>query len=189
MFVVDFDEVQRCALGCRRTDRKRAGPGCGVRHPAVHQRLEIQRVMQIGERHRRHEGLGIGMDWGLEQGLAGRHLAQPALAHDSDVVGDVIDDGQVVGDEQVRQLQFLLQVPHQIENLRLDGNVEGGNRLVEDDQVRLQGQGAGDADTLRLAAGEAVRIAVEEPGIQAHRPHQLHDDFAPAGGVAYLVDH
>ena len=48
--------------------------------------------------------------------------------------------------------QLLLQVLQQVDDLRLDRDVERGDRLVADDEVGLGGQRAGDADALALAA-------------------------------------
>ena len=62
--------------------------------------------------------------------------------------------GEVVGDEQVAQTTLRLQVHQQVQDLTLDRHIECGDRLVADDQLRLQGQGASDADALQLAAGE-----------------------------------
>src|SRR3546814_16553905 len=56
--------------------------------------------------------------------------------------------------------QLALQLVQQGDDLRLDGDVEGGHRLVADDELRVEDQRAGDADALALAAGELVRIAV-----------------------------
>ena len=57
----------------------------------------------------------------------------------------------------------------QIEHLRLDRNIQRGNRFVADDQLRIQRQRAGDADALPLPAGELVRIAVGEIRVQPDR--------------------
>ena len=48
----------------------------------------------------------------------------------------------------------------------LDADVERRDRLVEHDQLRLEREGPGDADTLALAAGELVR---EAPGVVGRR--------------------
>ena len=40
--------------------------------------------------------------------------------HDSDGVGQVLDHRQVVGNEQVSQVQPLLQILHEVEYLGLD---------------------------------------------------------------------
>ena len=42
------------------------------------------------------------------------------------------------------------------------------DRLVADDELGPQGQGAGDADALALAAGELVRVAAGVVVFQAH---------------------
>jgi len=46
-------------------------------------------------------------------------------------------DGQVVRDEQVREVEPALEVLQQVDDLALDGHVERGDRLVADDQARL----------------------------------------------------
>ena len=73
-------------------------------------------------------------------------------------------DVQVVRDEDVGQPELVLEVLEQVEDLRLDGHVERGHRLVADDQLRIHGQRPGDADPLALPAGELVREPVECSG-------------------------
>lgn len=43
-------------------------------------------------------------------------------------------DGKVVGDKHQRQPQILLQLLKKVKYLGLDGDVEGGYRLVADDE-------------------------------------------------------
>ena len=76
-----------------------------------------------------------------------------------DQIGDVADDRQVVGDEQVGEIELLLERLEQVDDLRLDRDVERRHRLVGDDEVRVDRERAGDADALALTAGELVRIA------------------------------
>ena len=64
-----------------------------------------------------------------------------------------------MSDEENRHAKTLLQLHHEIEDLRLDRHVERGDRLVEHDHVGVEGEGPGDADALALAAGELVRVA------------------------------
>jgi hypothetical protein len=56
-----------------------------------------------------------------------------------------------------------LQIVQKVDHLRLDRDVECGDRLVADDQARVERERAGDADALALAAGEFVREAIERP--------------------------
>src|SRR5260370_31140759 len=65
-----------------------------------------------------------------------------------------------MADEEVGKAVFLLQVTQHFDDLLLHGAVEGGGRLVENDKLRLQDDGARDGDALALAAGEFVRVAV-----------------------------
>ena len=90
---------------------------------------------------------------------AGRLLDDPAQVHHRHLIGEVLDHRQVVRDEQVRDVQLVLQVVEQIEDLRLNRNVQRADRLVADDEIGRKGDGAGDADALPLAAGEFVRIS------------------------------
>ena len=49
----------------------------------------------------------------------------------------------------------------QVEDLGLDGDVEGGGGLVGEEQLRAAGQGDGDRHPLAHAAGELVRVLAE----------------------------
>ena len=75
-----------------------------------------------------------------------------AEVHDGDAVADVADHAEVVGDEEVGEVVFVLQVLQEVDDLGLDGDVEGGDWLVGDDEGGVEGEGARDADALTLAA-------------------------------------
>ena len=65
-----------------------------------------------------------------------------------------------MGDQHHRHAEAVLHVLQQVEDLRLDGDVERGGRLVGDDELRLAGQRHRDHDALAHAAGELVRVIV-----------------------------
>ena len=44
------------------------------------------------------------------------------------------DHGQVMGYEQIGELHLLLQVHEQVDDLGLDGNVQGADGLITDDE-------------------------------------------------------
>ena len=52
-----------------------------------------------------------------------------------------------------------LEIVEQVQDLRLDRDVERADRFVADDEVGVERERAGDADALALAAGEFVRVA------------------------------
>ena len=169
---------------------------------------------RLRDRHRRQQRLGVGVQRHLEQARLVGHLDDAAEIHDRDPVADVLDHRQIVRDEQVGQLELVLQIHQQVDDLRLDRDVERRDRLVADDQLRVQRQRAGDADALALAAGEFVRIgtasarAAARPARTGRRParaapaasptpwmiKRLADDLAGRHarverGVGVLVDH
>ena len=107
--------------------------------------------------------------------LGGPDLDDLAEVHDRDPVGDVADDAEVVGDEDVGEPELVLKVVEQVDDLRLDRDVERRDRLVGDDQLRPQRQRPGDPDPLPLAAGELVREAVVVLGAEPDALEQLLD--------------
>ena len=113
----------------------------------------------IGDRRRREQRPRIGVQRPPENLLDRRDLHRPAEIHHHHVVGDEAHDREIVADEDVGEAELLLQVGEQVQDLRLDRDVERRDRLVEHDDFRLQHQRAGDGDALPLAAGEHVRIA------------------------------
>ena len=109
--------------------------------------------------------LGLGGEKLARVGMLGRRedvggaafLDHLALVHDVDAVGHLAHDAEVVRDPQHGHVHLFLQAPQQLEDLRLDGDVEGGGRLVGDQQVGLVGERHGDHDALALAAGQLMR--------------------------------
>ena len=43
-----------------------------------------------------------------------------------------------MGDEQIGQAELLLERTQKVDDLRLNGNVQRGNRLVAEDEIRIQ---------------------------------------------------
>ena len=134
---------------------------------AARDRLRVRRE----ERHR------VRVERPAEELLRGRQLDDLAEVHHRDSVGDVADDGEVVGDEEVRQVEVLLQLDEEVQHLRLDRDVERRHRLVGDDELRPEHEGAREADALPLAAAELMRVAAGRLGAEAdalehveHRP-------------------
>src|SRR5947208_12689898 len=113
------------------------------------------------------------VDTGLFHHLAG--------IHDDDALRGLGDDAHRMGDQHDRHAEAFLHVLQQIENLRLDGDVERGGRLVGDDELWLAGQRHGDHDALAHAARELVRI-IMHAAFRIGDLHQLqHLDGAGQG--------
>ena len=115
--------------------------------------------------------------------LVGRcDLDDPAEVHHRDAIRDVADDREIVGDEHVGEVELALQLDQQVQHLRLDRDVERGDRLVRDDELRLQHEGPREPDALPLAATELVRVSAGRLGRHADALEHLVD-----GRVAVLA--
>ena len=77
-----------------------------------------------------------------------------------------------------------LQVRQQVQDLRLDGDVERRRRLVGDQQLRLAGERHRDHHALAHAAGELVRIVVEALRCGSGMPTRSSSSIARAARLA-----
>ncbi|MNI45954.1 hypothetical protein D3C73_1003960 [compost metagenome] len=90
-----------------------------------------------------------------------------AQKHHGDAVAHAFDNRHVVADEEIGEAALFLQVEQKVGDLRLDGHIECGDRFVGDDEFRIERQCAGNRDTLALATGELVRMAICHGGGKA----------------------
>ena len=97
-----------------------------------------------------------------------RRLHNPAQIHHHHPAADVLDDREVVSNKQVSDSQLLLQILQQIDDLGLHRHIQRAYRLITDEQPRLNGQRARDADPLPLSAAELVRIRLRVGRLQAN---------------------
>ena len=104
------------------------------------------------------KALGVLVLGVVEDLVGGAALAVRASVHDHDLVAHLGDDAQVVGDHDDGHAELLLELLHELEDLGLDGDVEGRGGLVGDQDVGLAGERHGDHDALAHAAGVLVRI-------------------------------
>ena len=93
-------------------------------------------------------------------------------------------DAQIVADKQIADAVARLQIAQQLDHLCLHRHVEGRGRLVEQEEARLQDEGAGERDALALAAGEFMRVAIGAVRIDTDFGEQPFDLSAPFLGVA-----
>ena len=97
----------------------------------------------------------------VEHGLGLALFGHARGVHHDDAVGVARHHAEIVRDDDERDVELARQVLHQLQDLRLDGDVERGGRFVGDHQLRIAGQPDRDHDALAHAAGELVRILVE----------------------------
>ena len=65
-----------------------------------------------------------------------------------------------MGDQQDTGTVLLLELFHQVQDLGLDGHVQGGGGLVGDQELRVVAESHGDHDTLAHTAGQLVRVVL-----------------------------
>ncbi len=115
--------------------------------------------------------------------LSGAQLDEFPGAHDGDPCGDLRHHRKAVRDQQVGQAKLLLQFLQQYQHLCTNGNIQRGNRLIGNDQLRPQNQRARDADALALAAGKFVRIARRRLFVLGRRARSM----SKAAGAARML--
>src|SRR3954454_8158407 len=104
------------------------------------------------------ESPGIGMGWTIENVVDWAALDELSAIQEVHTVGDLAGHREIVRDEHVGKSELLPQSGEQVEDLRLDGDVERGDRLVADDHLRLDRECARDRDALALAAGQGCGL-------------------------------
>src|SRR5215211_293436 len=136
--------------------------------------LALALLLRVGHGDGREQRGGVGV---------ARHAVE------SRPVGDLFDHGEVVGYEDVGEVEFLLQVLQKVDDLRLDRDVQSRDWLVADDQARVESDGPCHPDPLPLSARKLVGVAIVVLGVQAdHLEKLLHPPLALAGATAHVVD-
>ena len=133
----------------------------------------------VGNRNGRHQGARVRVMRVLEDRRAIGHLSDAPEVHDRDAIADVLDDTHVVGDEHVGQAKLALERLEQVQDLRLDRDIECRDRFVAHQQLGFENERPGDADALPLAAREFVWVA---PCMVGGKPYEVHHplDFLEA---------
>ena len=156
------------ALMCPTVRFKQAPPD---REPDAHGIALDQHVRAL--RHRLGPALRLGLKQLDRVGVLRRlkdPLGRPGLddlarLHHGDALRHAAHDAEVVRDEEHREPLVPLQLGQKLEDLRLDGDIECGGRLVGHQELGPVGQRHGDHHALALAARELVR-----PGRRAAPP-------------------
>ena len=129
----------------------------------------------------------------VEHFLGSTHFHHLTAVKHSHTVSHIGDNTQVVGDEHNGVTKFLLQILDQLQDLRLNSNVQRSSRLVTNQDLRLTGQGDSDNNTLTHTAGVLEGIIVKTVfrignTHLTHHNHSATTGFA-LGAVLVLQDH
>ncbi len=99
-----------------------------------------------------------------EEIVDGGFFDKAAGIHHIYTATNIGDDAEVVGDENDGGAFGLLQFFQQLQDLRLNGDIQGGGGFVSDEERGFASEGHGDHDALAHAAGELMRVVVESAG-------------------------
>ena len=125
--LVAFGDAERTARGKAAAFRlvKRVG-----RRPLDGDQPPLPRQMTVDAWHRVDQRPGIGVAR-IGEDLLGRALLDHLAAiHDDDARTDAGDDAEIMADENDCGVKIAIELDDQLENLRLNGDVERGGRLV-----------------------------------------------------------
>jgi hypothetical protein len=90
--------------------------------------------------------------------------------------------------EKAREPHVSLQIHEQVDDRRLDRDVECGDRLVCDQQLGLDDEGAGETDPLSLSSRELVWIAEAELRAEADLVEHVVDARVHLGAGGEVVE-
>ena len=94
---------------------------------------------------------------GARRARTSRLLHDLPAVHDDHAVRDLGHDAQVMGDEKDGHVELVAELVDEVEDLRLDGDVERRGGLVGDQELGVARERHGDHDALPHAAGHLVR--------------------------------
>ena len=97
----------------------------------------------------------------VEDFLSSTELNGAAGVHNHDLIGHIGDNTQVMGNHDDGVAVLLLHLLHELDNLSLDGNVQGSRGLVGNQNIGIAGKGHGNHDSLTHTARELVRILID----------------------------
>ena len=80
------------------------------------------------------EPLRIWMLWIIENFCDATLLNDFAFIHHDDIIRNVFDHTQIMGDEHHAHIMLLLQIMHEIQNCCLNGHIQCGCWLISNEQ-------------------------------------------------------
>lgn len=82
-----------------------------------------------------------------------------AKIHHRHSIRDILDDGQVVRDEQIREIEPLLKLAKQIQHLRLNRHIQSRYGFIAHDKPWVETERTCYPDALPLTSGELMGVA------------------------------
>ena len=115
------------------------------------------------------QALGVGMGGLGGDEFRGAFFNEFTVFENRDLVADVFNDGEVVGDKEVSKVELFLKIHEEVDDLGLDRDIEGTDRFIADDKLRFDGEGAGNTDALALSSAKFVGEAAGVSRVEADK--------------------
>ena len=119
----------------------------------------------------------------VENGLAGTGFDNFPLIHHQDAIAEQPHDVQIVRNKQITHTEALPQAGQEMQDHRLHRHIEGRRGFVQNEQCRVQGNGARNPDAGFLAARELMWKALKEIDWE---PYQLGQFLYPVVDLGRL---
>src|SRR5699024_9369689 len=113
------------------SSRRRKWIGQGARYFREAALTRYKAASQLG--HRTNQTLSIGMEGLLEDFTRCAALDDLARIHNGDMRCEARHDTEVMTDQNERRTRLPAEVADQRQDLRLNGDVEGGSRFISND--------------------------------------------------------
>ena len=126
-------------------------------------------------RHRRHQGMRIGVQRPGVENVAIGDFHDLAEVHHRDPIRDMPNNGEIVRDKNMSNAELRPQVFEKVDHLRLQRDVGCRDWLVAHDQSRAQRKSSLNPDALSLAARKLGRVTVMLLGFPSYSLHHFLD--------------
>ena len=121
------------------------------------------------------ELLRIGVTGAGKKALSFVFFDDDAVVQNGDAVTEVAHDIQIMRNKEAGEVEIAAQALKKVQDLRLDAQIQGRNRLVRNQELGARDEGAADGRTLALTAGKILRKAFGDLRIESHGgEHFLH---------------
>ena len=114
--------------------------------------------------------------------LAAELAVDPSLEHRNRAVGQLDDLFHVGGDHQHGHAR-VLELANDVVNVAASRRVNAAGRLIENDDLRIRGQRAGDDHLLLVAAGEAADLILERNDLRSEILDVFLRDFSLTAAI------
>ena len=106
--------------------------------------------------------VGVGMQGSLKKKSGISPFDDAARIHDKDLLAYFRYNPKIMGNEKDGRPDLSVHVDHEVQHLGLDGYIEGGGRLIGDQEAGPAGQRHSNHNPLPHSSGELMGI-VSEP--------------------------